>query len=109
MVRLRVWRLWQSLKAANRPPVPSQVARFAPVEIVWWDAHALTDSWTEVDSLDLDPRVITTVGMLIPNLKQGHYTVAQSVDGSLVDNVIAIPEEMLVQPIRFLAGIDPSS
>jgi hypothetical protein len=36
------------------------------VEIVWHDAHALTDSWIELDDLDDEPCVVVSVGVLLP-------------------------------------------
>lgn len=76
---------------------------YAPVEITWWDAHALTSTWTDVTELSKEPRVIVSVGMLIPNAKPHHHVIVQSVDDTRVDQALAIPDEMVVCT-RYLAG-----
>ena len=62
-----------------------------PILVEWVDAHADAHGWTDPSDLDTQPRVITTVGIVLRNVKPNHLTIAQSVDGELVDSVISIP------------------
>ena len=69
------------------------------VEVVWFDAHAVTHSWTAVEELDRDECVVRSVGMLLDGAKDGHVVLAQSmISGEeTVDNVLAIPNGMVRQ------------
>lgn len=69
------------------------------VEVVWFDAHAVTESWTPVDELDRENCVVRSVGMLMDNVKEGHLVLAQSMicGQDTVDNVLAIPAGMVRQ------------
>jgi hypothetical protein len=66
------------------------------VEIVWHDAHALTDSWIELDDLDDEPCVVVSVGVLLPSVKKGHVVVSQSANTQeQFDCVLAVPVGMI--------------
>jgi hypothetical protein len=78
---------------------------YAPVSVKWSDAHAdrLATSWTDPKQIeDTGPYIITTVGVLLEGLKEGHVSVAQSYDRETnVDTVLHIPTDM-VKEIVFL-------
>lgn len=67
------------------------------VELVWHDAHAVTDTWTSVDEIDADPVEVRSVGWLLAGAKPGHVVVAQSqiVTHEEVDGVLAVPRGMV--------------
>lgn len=67
------------------------------VELVWHDAHAVTDSWTSVDDIDNAPVEVRSVGWLLAGAKPGHVVIAQSriIDQDEVDNVLAVPKGMV--------------
>lgn len=73
------------------------------VEVIWYDAHAVTESWTHMDELDKENCVVRSVGIMLKNVKEGHVVLAQSmISGEdTVDNVLAIPSGM-VKKIRSL-------
>ena len=47
------------------------------VLVTWNDAHAVTDSWEDIDALDGSPCVVTSVGFVLPHVKAGHVVLAQ--------------------------------
>lgn len=49
------------------------------VIITWLDAHAASDGWMAASEMDKEPCRVTTLGYLIPDAKDGHVTVAQTV------------------------------
>lgn len=64
--------------------------------VVWHDAHAET-SWVEFDDIDPEPCIVETCGWLLPEAKQGHVVVAQSItNDDMLDNVLCIPVAMIV-------------
>ncbi len=67
------------------------------VLVTWLDAHAASDGWCSVDDVDESSCRVETVGWLIPDVKAGHVTVAQSVadDGDLY-HVFCVPVGMVV-------------
>lgn len=70
------------------------------VVVEWLDAHQGTDSWTHIDDLDTEERVIHTVGFLLSSEdggKDNHVTLLQSIDEEqeMVDNVLHIPVAMV--------------
>jgi hypothetical protein len=64
------------------------------------DAQAIhpSFSWTEVSDLEVEPRIIVSIGFAIPDLDPGHIVLAQSCDVSndTVDHVIGIPMNMVL-------------
>ena len=70
---------------------------FDEVTVRWLDAHADAAGWTALTDLDLEPRVIVTSGFLLPVIKPGHVSIAQSVDGDLVDSVIHILTASIIE------------
>ena len=69
-----------------------------PVLLVWMDAHASTETWTPLEEIDPAPCLIHTVGLLLPEIKPGHVSVAQSVDeDDRVDSVLCVPVDMVVR------------
>jgi hypothetical protein len=67
------------------------------VEIIWHDAHALTDSWIELDDIDDEPCVVVSVGhVLLPSVKKDHVVVSQSANSQeQFDCVLAVPVGMI--------------
>ncbi len=67
------------------------------VLVTWLDAHAASDGRCSVDDVDASSCRVETVGWLIPDVKAGHVTVAQSVadDGDLY-HVFCVPVGMVV-------------
>lgn len=79
--------------------MPTTISKRNYVEVVWFDAHAVTHSWTPIAELDQDNCVVHSVGVLIENGKEGHVVLAQSMilNEDTVDNVLAIPTGMVRQ------------
>jgi len=75
------------------------------VLIEWIDAHADANGWCDRDDLDPEPRVITTVGIVLRNVKPQHLTVALSVDEEKVDSVISIPTAVIKRVVRLTEGL----
>lgn len=69
------------------------------VKVTWLDAHAVTTGWEPIEELDPDPCVVESVGFLLPDVKAGHVTLAQSwIDGNEeVDHVLSIPTKMVTR------------
>lgn len=65
---------------------------YRSVTVTWQDAHA-SDRWTRFEDCDREPRYIVSNGLLIPDEKNGHAFIVQSLDfeGGLVDGMLAIP------------------
>lgn len=67
--------------------------------VEWADAHDGTETWTAIDDLIDDGEVIiTSVGIQLDEDnggKKGHVTLAQSIDGDHVDNVLYVPVGMI--------------
>lgn len=104
----RLFRLYKRLSQRILPPhgVPTEdtvIPPYPPVEITWVDAQSASSQWTEVVDLDLAPRHIVSVGMLLPDALEGHHVIVQSVDDTRVDGALAIPDAMIVST-RILAG-----
>jgi hypothetical protein len=77
------------------------------VELVWHDAHAVTETWTNIDEIDGDPVEVRSVGWLLAGAKPGHVVVAQSqiLTHDEVDGVLAVPRGM----VRRISVLSPSS
>jgi hypothetical protein len=72
------------------------------VEVVWHDAHSDVASWLDLEEIDLNPCVVVTVGILLPNHKPNHIVVIQSRNSfGSVDSVLCVPVGM-VQGMRVL-------
>lgn len=74
----------------------------SPVLVAWVDAHADANGWTEIAELETESRLIHTCGFLIPSAAD-RVTVALSLDGDRVDQVVHIPTEC-VRSVTPLAG-----
>jgi hypothetical protein len=69
-----------------------------PIYVEWKDAHGVAHGWTSPDDIEPDPAIIHSIGYHIPDLKPGHYCIAQSLDDSgTVDSVLCIPVEMVLR------------
>ena len=76
------------------------------VQVIWHDAHAVTDTWISVEEIDDTPCIVRSTGVLLPHVKSGHLVLAQSQihnDGS-VDHVIAIPFGMVKRVHKLVVG-----
>ena len=49
------------------------------VLVIWLDAHAASDGWMTAEEMDKEPCRVSTLGWLIPDAKEGHVTIAQTV------------------------------
>lgn len=70
------------------------------VEVVWDDAHtepSNANTWFLAADITDEPYRVHTVGHLIPDAKEGHITIAQSVSytDALLDSVLHIPKGMI--------------
>lgn len=71
-----------------------------PTFVVWKDAHAVAHGWQAPEEIDDEPAIIHSVGYHLPDLKTGHYCIAQSLDDSgTVDSVLCIPAEMVLHVV----------
>ena len=85
-----------------------------PVCITWADSHDIGGGWMELDQLDTEPCIVTTVGYLAGGAKAGHVTVVQSIaDDGTVRHAFAIPVGMVLDVValdgsgaRLTAGAD---
>jgi hypothetical protein len=73
------------------------VSDYMMVEVVWHDAHAVSDTWSSVDDIDDEPCVVRSVGVLLPHSKPGHLVLAQSIieRDDMLDHIVAIPLGMV--------------
>jgi hypothetical protein len=74
-----------------------EVNNYDIVVVTWHDAHAVTETWTSLRDFDTDPCVVRSVGYLIPNVKDDHVVLAQSIIDANddYDSVLAIPIGMV--------------
>jgi len=73
------------------------------VLIEWLDAHAEADGWLGPDDIEEEGTLVQTVGILIPEGKDGHVVVAQSIarDGDFY-HVFCVPVGM-VRSVRVIS------
>ena len=68
-----------------------------PVEVVWHDAHEVPGTWIEVAEIDIEPCVVKTYGIIIPNAKKDHTVIAGSYTSEgMLSDVTAIPNGMVI-------------
>lgn len=71
---------------------------FSRVVVIWHDAHSLGDGWCEIEDISDSPVIVESLGWLLPDRKQGHLVLAQSMTNDLsIDSVLCIPVEMVKQ------------
>ena len=82
------------------------VSEYMFVEVVWHDAHAVSDTWSSVEEISDEPCVVRSVGVLLPHVKPGHLVLAQSVieGDEMLDHVVAIPLGMVRRVHRLSVG-----
>lgn len=75
--------------------------------VTWHDAHAVSETWTDVDELDVDPCEVVSIGWLLPDAKPGHVVIAQSLiaANNHVDHCVAVPTGMVRRITRLTAGV----
>lgn len=77
------------------------------VVLIWQDAHAdMAGSWVCVDDIDPDPFHVTSIGILLPHVKPGHVSIAQSIGGDIADHIIHVPNQM-VRELTVISTITP--
>lgn len=77
--------------------------QFKVVKVVWHDAHAMNAHWMGPDEWDRTPCVVESVGFLIPDAKDGHVVICQSLNTEEhYDSLLAVPVAM-VQQVMLLA------
>lgn len=66
------------------------------VLVVWHDAHAVSDGWWGIDESDNEPCCVRSIGWLIPDAKEDHVVIGQSLaaDGDFY-HVFAVPVGMV--------------
>ena len=71
-----------------------------PTFVVWKDAHGVAHGWQSPDEIDSDPAISHSIGYHLPELKPGHFCIAQSLDDSgNMDSVLCIPAEMVLRVV----------
>jgi hypothetical protein len=73
--------------------------------VTWRDAHAVTEGWTHLEDLDKQECIVTSVGIVLHDVKPGYVVLAQSmIDGEhTVDGVLAIPVGMVISAVDIAA------
>ena len=67
------------------------------VIVTWHDAHA-DGAWMTTAEVDGDPYVVRSIGWELPNVKPGHFSLAQSRGhADTWDNILHIPTGMVVR------------
>jgi hypothetical protein len=77
-----------------------------PCIVKWRDAHLRGDAWVTVDQIEIEDRVVHTVGWLIEEKSNDGYILMASnmLDDDLVDTIMAIPVAMVVEIRRMSEG-----
>jgi hypothetical protein len=70
-------------------------------EIVWMDAFNDATNWTPTCELETKPRLIRSVGYLLPVVVPGYVSLAQSLDPwtDSVGSVLHIPKVCIVEEV----------
>lgn len=68
-------------------------------EVVWSDAFADATDWTATGDLETRPRLIRSVGYVLPDVVPGYLSLAQSLDPwtDSVGAVLHIPRSCIVE------------
>lgn len=70
------------------------------VVVMWKDAHADCQGWSELGDIDDEPYIVRSVGFLLTKghgKKKGHVSIAQSIsEDKMIDSVLHIPKRMVV-------------
>jgi len=70
------------------------------VVVMWKDAHADCQGWSEMEEIDDEPYLVRSVGFLLTKgrgKKKGHVSIAQSIsEDKMIDSVLHIPKRMVV-------------
>lgn len=75
------------------------------VQLVWHDAHSISETWTSKSEIESQPCIVSSVGWLIPHAKPDHVVICQSMilGQDSLDNCLAIPNGMVKQVHRLKA------
>jgi len=73
--------------------------------VIWHDAHSDGDVWMPEESIDPEPAVVTSVGIILDQVKPGHLTLAQSHVHGHWGTLLHVPISM-VEEITILTTID---
>jgi hypothetical protein len=67
------------------------------VRLTWHDAHSVGSGWQSIDEIDDDACVVESVGILLPESKDKHVVLCQSItDTDSIDHILAVPVAMVV-------------
>ncbi len=76
------------------------------VEVVWHDAHAYKDSWLADADIDQEPMTVRSFGYLLPERKQNHVVIVQSINSDdYYDGILSIPCAMVCL-LRVVSCVD---
>lgn len=65
-------------------------------QVVWYDAHQVLPNWNTLEELDEEPYQVRSCGWVLPDVKEGHVVLVQSIGaGEHYDAGIAIPLKMV--------------
>ncbi len=65
--------------------------------VTWHDTHSEPD-WMDVSDIDQEPYVVRSAGWLLPDAKDNHVVLIQSIAcDDAVDSVLSIPLGMVVK------------
>jgi hypothetical protein len=84
-----------------------------PVLIIWKDAHAATETWTDIDDVeDNEPYIVNSVGIFLAigaGGKKGHVSICQSfTQDRFVDAVLHIPKKMVIKVVDLSSEGEPN-
>jgi hypothetical protein len=74
--------------------------------VKWHDAHAdFQGSWIHESDINPEPLEVTSIGIVLEEVKPGHVTLTQSYIEGICDNILHIPESM-VRDITIIAMLE---
>jgi hypothetical protein len=79
------------------------VKKWAPIMVVWLDAHGGDDGWMEHNELEHKPVSVTTVGMLFKRDDKGITVVLNRTDQN-IGGYMFVPEVNIVSVTELKAG-----
>lgn len=72
------------------------------VMVIWHDAHSIDSGWAEISDIEDAPVVVESLGWLLPDRKQDHIVLAQSITSDeSIDSILCIPVEMVKNILTF--------
>jgi hypothetical protein len=72
--------------------------KYQIVRLTWHDAHSVGTGWQSIDEINDDACVVESFGILLPEAKEKHVVLCQSItDEETIDHILAVPVAMVVQ------------